>query len=1447
MSVPEKAPKKAEDEYWKTAPDPATYGSFGDQGLTATVGAYGSLLRICCPILSSGEQSPDQVNLDGRDSDDSEPEDGNDPDKQNSGGRSLDGVFQSKILCLEHSREEAYFVWARASRLENHADDFHSGFGLRLDESIQPELSTLDFVDNRWPIIKYKTKQGFSITVRAWCQDGMVVQQMLIDRGTDGPDAVKLSLDMNFVMQDLNYMQWAPNMNMCEDQSSESQAENCLLLKGQHNGGFKQSQIGVLVGLFKDNESHPVRNSERPDSRPGHAEPSTTESRTGSAIRTFGGDPQPIALEHVFVDQEIQVTYTAAFRLQVASSGEWISLAISTVPKEPSPSSDGQLGAFDSYEDRVNWHCRRHLEHILSVCSIPLDKTPLKIVNTPTTSAMKHTSTAQKLNSPTPAPGNRGVALTCGDTGDHRVSISGGYFAFMFMLEMYKLLEMHPNTSDLCGKIKWTCKDHLEWVFNLKPEAASSANVRIDGELIKVGDSSTDVLNDNPTIMPYHIIKATEYLRVFHDLEDFEFVCKRLGNMCKEWFLQLNQTKNRRTPTWQHFQGSDVPYYRLGDHVWIWKALKGIEEVLNWIESRNHDPSAGYIESAVLHDFSKLRERMFTLMAEKRGRRQATPAEEREQNIYFNSEDLRKENIKRFTVRNEVFNKRMLSVTRSASETRFLLHFRDTVLYYGALWGFFEGQEDLIKALLEIQTRHDDSLCDEMEWTNPLRYGLALLWSRHGYRLAWANSADQMEYRAKRVLLGSSSTTALFYGHLNEDKKATLFEAEEDRDFHFHAGFEIPNILLQSLNHNVAKAFPAEGQQDHEARDSSAGTTQQQVYHDPRPSNDQSSQSRSGTQLVLVPLTLRRQNPYGTYLDVNKIVDVPGEWLFKEPDFLDFTPPDKLEDRKFIVQNASDALSLKKGDASIICTDIGNLQSDNREIQAEARRQRVRLKETGSSGIVLDVRKSHKEKLIGQKRSIIFIEQVKLDLFTNHLLSKRRLDDSKKRVVYIISPTCEMSAICYLATAERDRLSFASFIQKHREIQTSSFHDDVVIETNSWVTEFHCRFFRAISRGTYNWERLHAHRQPKRGGATPGERYSRQLASKLCPPLGNGMYLVDDVFSSIMVGDWCDRHWTCHVLVASTASNNLFKKDWRQENPSFTQRKVLELTLLNNLLVDFHESTKEILRRVEQDSRSSASGMTEELYSTMSFKNRKQELLDEAFQVLRRVKDSINGVRTLIDDWRQRESSQGRERPRWTRSDEQKHGKVLRKQTNELAKHDREINGLLSHVDFLISLVNNEKALSQSRDVTRFTYATVFFLPVGLAVSIFSMSGPPDHTAILGMMITAIVALVITVAFLWLVIRVPTQVYPQSQGIGSLVKVFLARKAGELAHLLGVQDTSKPTNAIQGSVDEVDTDEKKAAQSSHRSMFRRIYDKIAVFSGLRHQHAVQEHEGDGQA
>lgn len=653
-------------------------------------------------------------------------------------------------------------------------------------------------------------------------------------------------------------------------------------------------------------------------------------------------------------------------------------------------------------------------------------------------------------------------------------------------------------------------------------------------------------------------------------------------------------------------------------------------------------------------------------------------------------------------------------------------------------WNFFKSHEELLRELMNVQTKHDDSLCEEFYWRNPLRYGLALLMSREDFQLESVYSPDRMEEHARKLLLSSSSENGLFPGQLNDDKQAILFEEEVDRDFYFHMGFEIPYILLQCQR-------PKKGQQLDPTEDVSFTpenplAPEQSPHRGPRLQNEQNYSSRNITQPMIAPAKLKRQIPYGVFVDVNKIVDVAEEWLFKDPDFLGFTPPRNPKELNRIAKQASYMLGLECSTAW-----------DDRKI-----------KEGEHFAIILDVRKSRKRKLTAHEKYTVaivprhFPDTIQTRSFMDRLMAKRRLDESKKRLINLNCPKWTMATACYIATPDCDRSNLASFFQRHGNIKSSFFHDDVVIGFNTWTTELHCRFFRAIEKDGDEWNELQKQRFAGRSNVLEDEKCSRKLATKLCQTLGHGCYIVDDVFSFMMVGDWCDRYWTCHVLETSTAKSALFRPKWRQNNPHFPQRKVLELILFNKVLENIHRSAIDILKRVERDPRSSSSDIGEELYSNVSFKDKKQELLDETFQVLRILKDSITGIKDLIEDWKRLESSQGRERPRWTRSDEQKYRKIIQTHDNELAKHGREINLLLSRIDFLIALVNNEKSLSQSRDVTRFTYATVFFLPVGLAVSLFSMSGAPDHTEILEVAVTAIVALSVTVFILWSVIKAPT-------------------------------------------------------------------------------------------
>ncbi|KAJ5658437.1 uncharacterized protein N7484_002086 [Penicillium longicatenatum] len=952
---------------------------------------------------------------------------------------------------------------------------------------------------------------------------------------------------------------------------------------------------------------------------------------------------------------------------------------------------------------------------------------------------------------------------------------------------MYKRLSNSSGNAQLCERIHETCKGHLEWVFDLNPDATCSANVWIDGNSIEF-TGLTDLPSDNPDAMPYHIMKAIEYVEVFDDLHEMAFVCSKLLKLCKQWFSRLKSTKNIRTPTWQHTVSSDIPIYRLSDHIWIWRTLKGVEDLISQVKWTSDHSANDYPRlKVVLLEFLELEPLISTLKAERFRTSDSWSMTATDQNtIPFDSEDIRKETLKRFTVKNDGFNRRMLSVTRSAIETRFLLHSRDTVLCYGILWGFYEGQSELLKEMLKIQIKHDDELCDEVAWKDPLRYGLALLLSRERCQLERMHSAHTIYQHARKVLLNSSSANGLFPGRLSDDKQGTVFEEEIDRDHYFHVGFEIPYILLRCTYPSETPLLSKEDETStsFEYTDTIPFTHSQEIYNDSRLQNDQSRQNQIGAQPRVVSTMMKKQNPYAAFFDVNKIVDVQDEWLFKDPDFLDFVPPQNPQERKTISERAWEAFGLSDcPDLSWEKVDIADGENTNTLFDYFLRRLTLRKTLQGAevSAFVLDICKTRKKKLRpSQKSSLYCIPMEDHESgFKFISLSKRRLNKSKKRLINLKFPTWDMGVTCYLATPERDRSSLASFIQRHGNIKASFFHDDVMIGFNTWTTEFHCRFYRAIRKGSPEWKMLEAKKSVGGANARAELQCSRKLGYKRCRTLGNGFYIVDDVFSLLMVGDWCDRYWTCHVFETSTTNSGLFEDNWREDNPSFPQRKVLELVLFNHLLGNVHRSTKDILNKVEQDPQSSSSEPSEELFSTTSFKDKRQELLDEIFQVLRILKDSIEGVRGLIDDWKQRESSQGRERPRWTRSDEQKYRKVIQTQTNELVKHDREINLLLSNIDFLISLVNNEKSLSQARDVTRFTYATVFFLPVGLAVSIFSMSGAPDRTSILQMIITAIVALSVTVAVLWYVMKAPNSMYTRGLNIGGLVQAFKPEQIDE--------------------------------------------------------------------
>ncbi|OJJ50040.1 hypothetical protein ASPZODRAFT_13143 [Penicilliopsis zonata CBS 506.65] len=1193
-------------ERQKTTRRHAPYVSFGDRGTTSSAGLYGSLLRICRPVRG----------------------------KHGSSHRLRSGL----VGVGPEDDPGAWYVYHRASQLLENAQVATKGLGLRVLNALSSESPTLDFLGDRWPVISYSTVDGFSVTVRLWCRHNVVVQQLQVTNVTNRFKPLELELDPSLCMLDLDYLERKDRFRVCYRFAPHGYG--IVALEDRPELTVDRERVCVLLSLFKDGKAQNLQQGLFSDSQAGNS--------MNPMVR-------PILLTHQFEGPNT-VHYTTAFKLQMSPlRADWKHFMISLEDLYSDPQLE--IERLSSTDKELNWYLRRNLEHVLSVCSVPLEipdqeeeekkedekkeDEPSLLEGGPMIMIEAPDGAQQFLHRGTDIQSQLGpVALTCGDFADHRISISGSFFAFMFMLEMCDLL---PSTSSsVRHRIRAVCRGHLEWISQLNDAGkALSSNLGVNGGRMDQPDG-TDLPPNVPENMPIHILKATQYVTVFDSLEDLRFVCNWLGDFAVQWFKELYTRKNRLTPTWPHLSESDIPVYRLSDQVWIWKALKSLEELLDHVQTR-------YTRTP--HDTLKKFLQIANYLPQ-RG------------------------NLRRFTLENDVLKKRMLSVTRTARETRFLLHSRDTILLYGLEWGFFAGEDAVWKNLIDAQTQHDEVSNDEAQWDNPLRYGLAIEMANKGYKLANGFEPSEMRSHAQQILLASSSENGLFPGQLDAfSKEPTLFDRELSRDFYFHVGFEIPCILLRNMKNR------------HKGLDPSPG---------------------SG----ITPGTRRegRQNPYSKLVDLSNIIEVPEEWLYKYPDFLDFTPP---RDGKTLASIKGEA---PRAIQEAMHTDFFRLAVG------------MTLEETHPSAVarkcyasIDDVHKGRKQRKWSIEQKSTMKRCVTHTELWGKLRGRRDADSSKKRLIYLRSPDYTVAALCYLASPELERIPISQFFDRHAKVDAHYLDDDTTVVLNSWETEVHFRFFqifRDSKEGT----------KPSFQGLLPPR--VRQLKSQPCSIFGSNAYLVDAVISFRIVGDFFDRYWTCHVLQHFASVKEL------DDFPP---------------LLEVHSSMSIMLECIEKGPRSRTSDAGEKYFSRDGFEDRKPEELREYLQLLVILKNNITSLQGLIEGWSTRESQQGRERPRWTRSDEQKYRKSIKRRMNDFADHTRDIKATAARIEFMITLVSNAqdairstKSLREAENIKLFTYVTVFFLPVGLAISLFSMNGAPDRKVVIFMVVTAAVALLIT-------------------------------------------------------------------------------------------------------
>ncbi|OBS19986.1 hypothetical protein FPOA_11709 [Fusarium poae] len=527
---------------------------------------------------------------------------------------------------------------------------------------------------------------------------------------------------------------------------------------------------------------------------------------------------------------------------------------------------------------RLNRLLIRNLEHILSVCSIPVHA---------------------NIN----GDGDPAIALTCGDIDDHRVAIAASFYCFQLLLMALKHFESLPKHSAgkcadaetcyscfMAQRIRKVLKGHLKWIF-AKEYRDLAGNARcthtwVNGEEI-AGWENSPYFPISLVGVPFQLIMAGDFYeyeksyrvdqitgeaRTVHDAAGEAWrVPETAAKATKAWIQGLDKTNKLGCYAFPRNMKAPIHQFYLTDHVLIWRAIKSAEAM-----GLKH---CLFVDRTTDQDVREVQSRKH------RGKR------------YYWSSVIQGHILKRFTAENPVSKKRMLSVSRSPSHIRFLFRNKDAVLFQAMESGFFDkpgasatpnedawsNKLDIWKNLVDCQQLHEDN--DETTWDEPLRFALSMIMAKRGKAMN-TRSWKEMHARATSVLFDSIWPNDLFPGQLDFDGEPSIFRDEWKRDTYWGSTFEIPYILWTHAHlpddpkTNVENTAAARKEPP-----SSSMPPLELDFWISLKTLMENQLAQNATHKVAVTGPMKVSFPWNNPVDQNNIVQLSDEWLYNEPGF----------------------------------------------------------------------------------------------------------------------------------------------------------------------------------------------------------------------------------------------------------------------------------------------------------------------------------------------------------------------------------------------------------------------------------------------------------------------------------------------------------------------------------------------------------------------------------
>lgn len=836
--------------------------------------------------------------------------------------------------------------------------------------------------------------------------------------------------------------------------------------------------------------------------------------------------------------------------------------------------------------------------------------------------------------------------------------------------------------------------------------------------------------------------------KVPDDFNGWEFARSLVESKVEPWINDL-ALKNKRM--WFAFSRSaenGVSRYLLEDHVWIWRALKCLEDF--------------ELDTA-------LKPALSLLFRNEHGRE-------------ISLQDAKKTMLMRFTLEENFWKHRLLATSRTVKESRFLFRSRDTALFYGMKHGFFETEKSTLGPwinAIEIQKFHEYN--DDIQWKNTLRFGLAMIMASSSQRQINHKTADEMFLDAAQVLLYSARSNGLFPGEFDQDsREAVMFVEERYRDSYWNSCFELPYILWiygkQCLDKSpttrpevprkragtlgqVTEAIPENipTSSTKLSQEAAAGVYQNKGGSETHNNTTFGAQKRiRDTKADNYALAVKKTLPFSDFIDHKSVVELPDEWLYGFPDFLDFDP--QIESWKDISARIVGLFDLERPDGHSTAhrfVEEGKkiLKQTLEDIDDEESCEETfggnddwgslmdsQFSDTSGNklrGSIRDISKSKKRSKGSSKRHNDD-SKLELELMSNQgiweILRKTRTErEAKKRIIWLPFPDKGTILLCCLGNPDSQYDSLMEFFDRHYSYE-KYFFDGTMAVRNTWETELHLPFYQL---------------QDNSAARSQDDTLNRGIGS----PGLDGKKIVRAAIGFRFFGDFLDRYWTCHIVehIPNQSSHapriGEAIEQLTSEQETWKQRKALELMLFDAVLSEVLTGLNDILKalniRVEQ---SLSSGLSSNDY--FNLRNRWQSLKN----VLRVLEEELKETLEQIEGWRNRETDRSKEQPRWTKKDEREYrrpiNKLLRSNERKIRKlqaYQSDIQSSRTRFRNTEQSVRDDLSFRRAEDIRFFTYVTVVFLPLGFAASIFSMNGTPSTFVLSSMIVTAVTALILTV------------------------------------------------------------------------------------------------------